>query len=130
MQKKKSSKKKGRPTDVTGIVVASKWDEKGNPIEKMISTDQEIELIIDNRNKKGEELQNHMHRKVQVIGRAEKISDQRTMITVKSYTLLDEMDAWEFGDDMERSTEAPLFFFLLFIFLQFIGFAYVRLVIA
>ena len=66
--------------------------------------------------KKGKELQNHMHRKVQVIGRVENTKDHRKMITVKSYTLLDERDACESGDDQERSIEAPLFAFIIFIF--------------
>lgn len=76
---------------VTGIVIGSDWDENGNPTVVSISTNDEKELIIDAREKKGRELQKFLRRKMQVTGRIVRTSDDREMIAVSDFKVFEDV---------------------------------------
>jgi hypothetical protein len=76
---------------VTGIVIGSDWDEHGNLTVVSISTNDEQELIIDARRKKGRELQKCLRRKVQVTGRMVRDADDREMIRVSDFKVSEEV---------------------------------------
>jgi len=76
---------------VTGIVIGSDWDEHGNLTVVSISTNDERELIIDGRRKKGRELQKCLRRKVEVTGRIVRNADDREMISVSDFKIFEEL---------------------------------------
>ena len=88
MTKKASSINKS--VSVIGIVVPVDWDENGNPVVIEISSHDEQEFIIDNRNKKGKELEKLIRQKVRVIGDLLDSESNRKKIRIKSFTKLDD----------------------------------------
>ena len=82
----------GRSKDITatGIVIGSEWDDCGNPTVVSISTNDERELIVDARRKKGRELKQFLRRKVQVTGRILRTPDDREMIAVSAFKIFEE----------------------------------------
>jgi 5S rRNA maturation endonuclease (ribonuclease M5) len=72
----------------TGIVVPADWDENGKVIAVAISTHEEEEYLIDDRDKKGKELREMMRQEVEITGVIGKQAlPPRTVLTVKNYTI-------------------------------------------
>jgi hypothetical protein len=88
LTKKASSKNKA--VMVVGIVVPVDWDENGNPVAVAISSHDEQDFIIENRNKKGKEVEKLLRQKVRVIGDLLDSESNRKKICIKSYTKLDD----------------------------------------
>lgn len=88
---KRISDKGREDVTVTGIVIGSDWDEHGNLTVVSISTNDERELIIDTRRKKGRELRKCLRRKVQVTGRVVRNSEDREMISVSDFEVFEEV---------------------------------------
>ncbi len=80
---------KNKAVTVTGIIVPVEWNENGNPVVIAISSHDEQEFIIDNRNKKGKKLEKSLRQNVKVIGKLGKSIKNRKVITVVDYFLMD-----------------------------------------
>jgi hypothetical protein len=81
---------KNKAITVMGIVVPVDWDENGNPVTIAVSSHDEQEFIIENRNKKGKEVEKLLRQKVRVIGDLLDSESSRKKIRIKSYTTLDD----------------------------------------
>lgn len=69
----------------TGVIIPVDWDEKGNPRAFAISTYEEIEYLIDGRNKAGRKLMEMNQQKIQVTGRLGGMVRNRRLLTVTRY---------------------------------------------
>ena len=81
---------KNKTVTVVGIVVPVDWDENGNPLNVAISSHDEQEFVIENRNQEGKEVEKLLRQKIQVSGELVDSKGSRKQIRVKSYTKLDD----------------------------------------
>ncbi|RJQ51482.1 MAG: hypothetical protein C4530_20125 [Desulfobacteraceae bacterium] len=106
---KKSEKKSESGKDaikVNGIIVAMEWDEDGKAVAVAVSTDQEQELVIDQRNKKGQELKKLLRRKVEVTGRISGTQMNRKVIVVRKYAVIEEKISSHSKDEIVKFKES------------------------
>jgi ribosomal protein L21 len=106
---KKSEKKSESGKDaikVNGIIVAMEWDEDGKAVAVAVSTDQEQELVIDQRNKKGQELKKLLRRKVEVTGRISGTQMNRKVIVVRKYSVIEEKISSHSKDEIVKFKES------------------------
>jgi hypothetical protein len=79
---------------VRGVIVPVKWDERGNVIAVAISTHDEDEYLIDDR-ERGGELKAFIREEVEVVGRLREDEESKTM-TVTRYSLKKVLDQMSF----------------------------------
>lgn len=79
---------------VRGVIVPVKWDERGNVIAVAISTHDEDEYLIDDR-ERGGELKAFIREEVEVVGRLREEEESKTM-TVTRYSLKKVLDQMSF----------------------------------
>ena len=79
---------------VRGVIVPVKWDERGNVIAVAISTHDEDEYLIDDR-ERGGELKAFIREEVEVVGRLKEKEESKTM-TVTRYSLKKVLDQMSF----------------------------------
>lgn len=106
MKKSKKKSEAGKEVvTVNGIVVAVEWDETGKAVAVAVSTDQEQELIVDQRNKKGKELKSLLRHKVEVTGRIAGTQMKRKVIVVQRYRTIEETASAHLKDEMIKFRE-------------------------
>ena len=83
-----SKKKTAGNLDIAGLIIANKWDQKGNVIGVAIHTDKE-EIYLVEHNRLESELFNRIQSKVMVKGKIRERLDGNKLIYVKSIQDLD-----------------------------------------
>jgi hypothetical protein len=96
---------KNKAITVIGIVVPVDWDENGNPVTVAVSSNNEQEFIIENRNKKGKEVEKLLRQKVRVSGDLRDSKGSRKKIRIKSYTKLDDNHTREKDNGILKVTD-------------------------
>ncbi|MFH1351680.1 MAG: hypothetical protein ABII26_12215 [Pseudomonadota bacterium] len=74
---------------ITGTIFPARLDDKGNPTRLVIDTTDQDEYFIDS-NKKGKELFDHMHQRVELTGTVREDEDGNYIINVRDYYLISE----------------------------------------
>lgn len=83
--------KKKRPApknDITGIILANQWDDKGNVIGIALHTDQE-DIYLVNLNKRIKDITNFIQRTVIVEGKIEERLDGKKIVHVETVKTLE-----------------------------------------
>ena len=99
MHIKKHKKTSGPPT-ITGIVLPSRWNEKGKPARIAIHTDDQHEYEIDFSGA-GKELLNLAYKKVIVQGKLRQQLSGRESLSVRQYQVIED----ETEDNVEHLQE-------------------------
>lgn len=71
---------------IQGIVIPVNWDKKGNVVDAAIFTRDEDEFFIE-KNKKGKELLDFLHKELEVSGLIKEIKGKKT-VTISTYNVL------------------------------------------
>lgn len=79
---------RGSTIKTTGIIIPIDWDEHGNPVTIVLSTYDEHEYLIDERQGRGKELHQLLQQKIKVAGVLGSMIENRRTIMIKSYVLL------------------------------------------
>jgi len=82
--------KKSQNPEVTGIIMPHNWDINGKVIQIAIYTNAE-EVYLVEHNHLGQELLNHINRRVEVRGKKRERLDGNRYITVQKYVVLEEI---------------------------------------
>jgi hypothetical protein len=82
--------KKPQNPEVTGIIMPNNWDKNGNVIQIAIYTNEE-EVYLVEHNHLGQELLNHINRRVEVRGKKRERLDGNSYIVVQKYNVLKEI---------------------------------------
>ena len=99
MQIKKHKKASG-PPPITGIILPSRWNEKGKPARIAIHTDDQHEYEIDFSGA-GKELLNLAYKKVVVQGKLRQQLSGRESLSVRQYQVIED----ETEDNVEHLQE-------------------------
>jgi hypothetical protein len=83
----KKHKKKSGPSPITGIILPSRWNEKGKPARIAIHTDDQHEYEIDFSGA-GKELLNLAYKKVVVHGKLREQLSGRASLSVRQYQII------------------------------------------
>ena len=82
--------KKSQNPEVTGIIMPNNWDKNGKVIQIAIYTNAE-EVYLVEHNLLGQELLNHINRRVEVRGKKRERLDGNRYITIQKYVVLEEI---------------------------------------
>ena len=82
-------KNKSEPPPITGIILPSRWNEKGKPARIAIHTDDRKEYQIDFSGA-GKELLNLMYKKVAVEGKLRDQLNGRAILSVRQYQIIND----------------------------------------
>jgi hypothetical protein len=93
----KASKKKMKPK-IRGLIIPEKWDDNGGVLRVALHTDDEKAYVVEH-SRKGKELVNFIHKKVQATGKIRERLDGKILITVQDYVLVEE----QFENDIARA---------------------------
>ena len=96
----KKHKKKSGPSPITGIILPSRWNEKGKPARIAIHTDDRHEYEIDFSGA-GKELLNLAYKKVVVQGKLRQQLSGRESLSVRQYQVIKD----ETEDNVEHLQE-------------------------
>ena len=100
MHIKKHNKKTPGPAPITGIILPSRWNEKGKPARIAIHTDDQHEYEIDFSGA-GKELLNLAYKKVVVQGKLRQQLSGRESLSVRQYQVIED----ETEDNLEHLQE-------------------------
>ena len=100
MHIKKHNKKKSGPPPITGIILPSRWNEKGKPARIALHTDDQHEYEIDFSGA-GKELLNLAYKKVVVQGKLRQQLSGRESLSVRQYQVIED----ETEDNVEHLQE-------------------------
>ena len=100
MHIKKHKKKASGPPPITGIILPSRWNEKGKPARIAIHTDDQHEYEIDFSGA-GKELLNLAYKKVVVQGKLRQQLSGRESLSVRQYQVIED----ESEDNLEHLQE-------------------------
>ena len=75
--------------DITGLILANQWDEKGNVIGVSVYTDQE-EIYTVAQNSRIRELAKFVQVKVRVEGTIKEVIDGNNLVYVKTFQIIEE----------------------------------------
>ena len=84
----KVSKRTAKPK-IRGIIIPERWDDNGNVTRVAIHTDDEKAYLVEH-SRKGKELVNLIHKKVEASGKIKERLDGKIFITVQDYTIMEE----------------------------------------
>ena len=96
----KKHKKTSSPPPITGIILPSRWNEKGKPARIAIHTDDQHEYEIDFSGA-GKELLNLAYKKVVVQGKLRQQLSGRESLSVRQYQVIED----ETEDNVEHLQE-------------------------
>jgi len=82
--------KKSQTPEVTGIIMPNNWDSNGKVVQIAIYTNEE-EVYLVEHNHRGQELLNHINRRVEVRGKKRERLDGNRYIAVQEYVVLEEI---------------------------------------
>jgi hypothetical protein len=85
----KNHKKKSAPPPVIGIILPSRWNERGKPARIAIHTDNQKEYQIDFSGA-GKELLNLTYKKVSVQGKLREQLNGRAILSVRQYQIIND----------------------------------------
>lgn len=85
----KKNKKTSAPPAITGIILPSRWDERGKPARIAIHTDDQKEYQIDFSGA-GKELLNLTYKKVAVEGKLREQLNGRAILNVRKYQIIND----------------------------------------
>ncbi len=85
----KKHKNKSAPAPILGIILPSRWNEKGKPARIAIHTDDQKEYQIDFSGA-GKELLNMTHKKVAIQGKLREQLNGRAILSVRQYQIINE----------------------------------------
>ena len=93
----KVSKRTVKPK-IRGIIIPERWDDNGNVIRVAIHTDDEKAYLVEH-SRKGKELVNLIHKKVEATGKIRERLDGKILITAQDYRIVEE----QFENDMAQA---------------------------
>jgi len=70
---------------LNGIIVPAKWDDGGNPVVLVLSTDQEEEYVLNISAKKEEKLRKLLQQSVRISGTVDSGNDRQKRLTVTRF---------------------------------------------
>jgi hypothetical protein len=86
----KTSKRIIKPK-IRGIIIPERWDDNGDIIRVALHTNDEKAYLVEHT-RKGKELVNLIHKKVEATGKIRERLDGKMFITVQNYTIKEEQN--------------------------------------
>ena len=96
------NEKKHQNVSFSGIITPAVWDENGNVLGISIHALDEKEYLID-PDQTGEELRKLLYEKMKVSGNIISVYDQRPVVKVKGYKIIEEYHDEDFAESSEES---------------------------
>ena len=93
----KASKRTMKPK-IRGLIIPERWDDNGTVLRVALHANDEKAYLVEH-SRKGRELIDLIHKKVEATGKIKERLDGRILIAVKDYVLVEE----QFEHDMTRA---------------------------